>query len=261
MVPPKTSPPQIPQNLLCFQQNLSCWSSLDTSGSPGDPSAGQSKRIMYPWISDTSDIPVAETAHGRKAFIRSSEARFQHCLMYWTLVKNGNGAGSLWQQEWAGGKDFFWLRRWFCTRGSKRESSARDSVESPRGKGKSGCRPWPREQLLLEMDLSGLGWREVFWNESPGICSPVFSLPLYLLLGWLFGLVDFFWAGVFDFGGLGFVAFSFVVFCLSINLFKAENSSEYPVKHHAVLWMVWQNSILNCHHLTCYLRERDVFFE
>lgn len=112
-----------------------------------------------------------------------SEMFFQHCLIYWTITKNGNSPGSLWHQEWARGRDFFWLRRWFCTRGSKRESSARDSVESPRGKGKSGCRSWPRDQLLLEMDLSGLGWREVFWNKSPGICNPVFSLPLYFLCG------------------------------------------------------------------------------
>lgn len=66
---PKTFPPQIPQNLVYFQQNLSFQCRLVTSCSPGDPTTGQSKRIMYPQTSDISDIPVAQTVHGRSTFM------------------------------------------------------------------------------------------------------------------------------------------------------------------------------------------------
>lgn len=185
MGPAETSPTQIPQNLLCFQQNLG---HLLLTRSPEHwtkqegyvPMNVRYFRYSYCW-NNTRGTPLSS------GFI-PSEACFQHCVIYWTLVKNGNSPGSRWYQEWAGGKDFFLLRRWFCTRDSEQESSARVSIESTRGKGKSGCRPWPREQLLLKMDLSGLRWRDVFWNKSPGICSSVFSLPLYLLCGWLFGV-------------------------------------------------------------------------
>lgn len=58
----------------------------------------------------------------------------EHCLIRWLFVRNGSSPRSLWPQEWAGEKDFFWARRWFCTRGSEFEPSARDSDKSLRGR-------------------------------------------------------------------------------------------------------------------------------
>lgn len=183
---PKISPLQIPQNLLCVHQNLSCWHSLDTSSLPGDLNTEQSRSIMYPWTSGALNINnKSYLKHLRKLPLSSgfvpSEAHFQHCLVYWTLFKNGNSPGSIWHQDWAAGKDFSCMRRWFCTRGSEHKSSARDSVWSPMGKGKSGCRPWSREQLLLEMDLSGLGWRKCFGTSHLEFVISFFSHLLHFL--------------------------------------------------------------------------------
>lgn len=54
----------------------------------------------------------------------------EHCLICWLHARSGSSSGSLWPRMWAGVKDFFWARRWFCTRGSEFESSARDSNKS-----------------------------------------------------------------------------------------------------------------------------------
>lgn len=65
--------------------------------------------------------------------------------------------------------------------------------------------------------------------------------------------------GVFHFGGVcfDFVSLIFLVFCLSVNLSKAENCSQYPVKH-AVSWMVCKNSPLNAIYRAT--SEREMYF-
>lgn len=193
---PKTFPPQIPQNLLYFQQNLSFQWRLVTFCSPGDPITGQSKRIKYPQTSDISDIPVAETAHGRSTFI------------LWIYSFRGTfpalsdilDTRQEWEQPWElltlgvnRREGFFLAEEVILYKRQQMRILCQGFCQKPKGERKIRMQAMAKGAITSGNGFEWAGMEggvleQVTWN-----LQACFLSPLCLLSGWLFGVwwVDF----------------------------------------------------------------------